>query len=64
MINLLAVVLGGGAVMIVTAAILFNIEPWLGALAVGLEYLCFFVLYLKVLFAILDVISTLRARIN
>jgi hypothetical protein len=64
MINMLAVVVGGGAVMIITAAILFNIEPWLGALGVGLEYMSFFILFLKVLFAILDVISTLRARIN
>jgi cytochrome b subunit of formate dehydrogenase len=64
MINLLAVVVGGGAIIIITAAILFNIEAWLAALGLGLEYLSFFILYLKVLFSILDVISTLRARIN
>jgi hypothetical protein len=64
MINLLVVVLGGGAIMIITAAILFNIEAWLATLALGVEYLAFFILYLKVLFSILDLISTIRARIN
>ena len=64
MINLLAVVLGGGTIMIVTATILFKIDVWLAGFALGIEYLTFFILFLKILFSILDVISTLRARIN
>ena len=64
MINLLAVVLGGGTIMIVTATILFKIEVWLAGFALGIEYLTFFILFLKILFSILEVISTLRARIN
>ena len=64
MISFLVVVIGGGCIMVTTGAVLFQIEKWLAMLALGIEYMSFFILYLKVLFAILAVIGTIRTRIN
>jgi hypothetical protein len=64
MLSLVAVLMGGSSIMAITVAVSFWLEPWLTVFALTVEYICMLVLFIKVLFGILEVIGTIRTRIN
>jgi hypothetical protein len=65
MYAMVVVLAGGVMVMSITAAILLRFATlWIALVALGAEYICFLVLFIKILFGVLEVIGLIRTRIN